>query len=51
MHAIEDQEVIEWGIRRKPLYERQRNAIIEMEEKKNEQQHSSGNTDKWSDQV
>lgn len=44
-------ELIEWGIRRKPLYERQRNAIREMEDKKNEQQRSSNNTDERSDQM
>ena len=30
----ESVEEIEWGLRRKPLYERQRDAIKEMEDKK-----------------
>ena len=44
-------EEIEWGIRRKPLYERKRNAIREMEDKKYEQQRSSDYADKRSDQM
>ena len=40
------QEEIEWGIKREPLYDRQRKAINEMEEMDygNNQQHGGGNT-------
>ena len=44
-------EEIEWGIKRKPLYERQRNALREMEDKKDEQQRSSSDTNKRSNQM
>lgn len=48
----ESVEEIEWGLRRKPLYERQRNAIREMEDKKDgKEQRSSGNAREWNHQV
>lgn len=48
----ESVEEIEWGLRRKPLYERQRNAIREMEDKKDgKEQCSSGNARERNHQV
>ena len=38
-------EEIEWGIKRKPLYERQRNALREMEETKNERNNKCSFSD------
>lgn len=45
-------EEVEWGINRKPLYEREREALREMEEMKDgANKCSSGNADEWSNQV
>ena len=45
-------ETVEWGIRRKTLYERQRDALREMEEMKDgNKQRSSSETRERSDQM
>ena len=41
----ETQEAIEWGIKREPLFVRQRKAINEMEEMKNGRNKQHGNSD------
>ena len=45
-------EEVEWGINRKPLYEREREALREMEEMKDgTNKRSSSNADEWGNQM